>query len=54
MILWEGREVYWQGRKVIVVEKITKDRVKVAFASNNRVMRIVKREDLYKPPRRRW
>lgn len=46
MILCEGRKAMWQGREVIVVEKITKDRVKVAYASNYHVQRIVKREDL--------
>jgi len=52
MILWEGRKAMWKDREVIIVEKISKDRVKVAYASNYLVQRIVKREDL--SPLRRW
>lgn len=46
-ILLEGRTVWWGKHKVIVLEKLPAGRVKVAYASNSNVIRIVKRNELY-------
>ncbi|MBR4930394.1 MAG: hypothetical protein IKZ00_06285 [Bacteroidaceae bacterium] len=46
-ILFEGRTVWWNGRKVIILEKLPFGRVKVAYANNSKMIRIVKREELY-------
>lgn len=48
MFLWRGRNVWWNGHEVIVLEKINKERVKIAYKHNSSVVRIVKREDIGK------
>lgn len=48
MWLFEGRTVAWRGREVVILEKISRERVKVAFASNPRVIRHVKTCELEK------
>lgn len=53
MILYEGRRVKWKGRNVIVLERITKDRVKVCYESNPFVVRIVKRADIQRRERKK-
>ena len=53
MILFEGRTVSCKGHNVVIMHKITRDRVKVCYESNPRVQRIVKVEDL-KPKKAGW
>ena len=51
MILYEGRNVLWKDRECVVIRRIIRDRVLIAYASNPRVQRIVKVADLEKMPR---
>lgn len=53
MILYEGRTVSWKGHNVVIMHKVSSDRVKVCYESNPRVQRIVKVEDL-KPKKTGW
>lgn len=46
MFLWEGRTVYWKGRKVIVKQRIDKKFVIVCLASRPYMKLTVKREDI--------
>ena len=50
MILFAGRKVIWRNREVIVVERIACDRVKIASATNPKMMWIVKAADVEKKP----
>lgn len=50
MILYEGRKVIWKGREVIVLYRVGIDRVKVASATNPKMMWIVKVADVQKKP----
>lgn len=46
MILWEGREAYYNGIKVIILEKVNSKLVKVAKKSNPRMILHVNRKEL--------
>lgn len=46
MILWEGREAYYNGNKVIILEKVNSKLVKVAKKSNPRMILHVSRKEL--------
>lgn len=46
MILFEGRNVYYNDEKVIVLEKVNAKLVKVAKMSNQRMILYVKRSEL--------
>ena len=46
MILYEGRKVIWRNREVFVVNRVGKDRVKIASVKNPKMMWIVKVEDV--------
>lgn len=46
MILWEGREAYYRGIKVIILEKVNSKLVKVAKKSNPRMILHVSRKEL--------
>lgn len=48
MWLFEGRTVSWRGREVVILERISRERVKVAYASSPRVIRYVKAEEIEK------
>lgn len=48
MFLWRGRNVWWNDHEVIVLEKINKERVKIAYKYNSSIVRIVKRKDISK------
>lgn len=46
MIFWEGREAYYNGNKVIILEKVNSKLVKVAKKSNPRMILHVSRKEL--------
>lgn len=46
MILLEGREAYYNGNKVIILEKVNSKLVKVAKKSNPRMILHVSRKEL--------
>lgn len=45
-ILFEGRTLWWNGHKVVVMEKLPGGRVKIAYKNNPKMIRIVKRDEL--------
>lgn len=46
MFLWEGRTVCWRGRKAIVCQRLSKNRIMIAFAKNPAVKVMAKREEI--------
>ena len=46
MILWEGREAYYNGNKVVILEKVNSKLVKVCKKSNPKMIFFVRKDEL--------
>ena len=54
MLLWAGRKAIWKGIHVVILERVSREYVKVAYERNEMIIRIVRVCDVKRRPRRGW
>ena len=52
MLLWAGRKAVWKGIHVVILERVSREYVKVAYERNDMIVRIVRVGDVERKPRR--